>query len=149
MVEATLKPGGGGIIDMALAARGDFFAVSGVLSTRADGAGTVFFTEGAGALALGEADLAAVVTVFEAGFAELGFLTGSGFLTAGDFLAATAFFTAATFLAGTFFAVGMTFLAGVAFLAGVTFLAAGFLATTVFFTATAFLAGAFTTLALV
>jgi hypothetical protein len=51
MVEATLNPGGGGIMDMAFAARGDFLTLSGVDSARVE-ADTGVFGEGAGALAL-------------------------------------------------------------------------------------------------
>ena len=125
MVEATLKPGGGGIIDMALAARGDFLAVSGEASTRPEVAGGVVFKAG----------LTEVVTVLDAGFAEAVFLTGRGFLATGDFFEGT------TFLAGTAFLAGAAFLATTGFLAGTAFLATtGFLAGTAFFAGTAFLA---------
>ena len=63
-------------MDMAFAARGDFLAVSGVDSVRADTDTAVF---DAGALVLLEAVLVAVVTVLVTGFAELDFLIGSAF----------------------------------------------------------------------
>jgi hypothetical protein len=143
MVEATLNPGGGGIIDMALAARGDFLAVSGEESARPATAGVVVF----------KADLTEVVTVLDAGFAEAVFLTGRDFLATGDFfegttfLAGTAFFAGAAFLAttgflaGTAFLAGSTFLADTTFLAGAAFLATAFLAATVFLAGTAFFLG--------
>ena len=142
MVEATLSPGGGGIMDMALAARGDFLVVS-VLepSGRATAAGVVF-AEGAGTLALVGADLAAVVTVLEVAFEETVFLTGSG-------LGATGFFFAGiTFLAATGFLTTTGFLEAMAFLAGTAFLVTGFLAitffATTFFATTFFATGFFT-----
>jgi hypothetical protein len=78
MVEATLSPGGGGIMDMAFAALGDFLALSGVASARVEADAGVF--EGsAGALVLLEEVLAADVTVLVTGFEEMGFLTGDAF----------------------------------------------------------------------
>jgi len=118
MVEATLKPGGGGIMDMALAARGDFLAVSVEESARPATAGVVVF----------KADLTEVVTVLEAGLAEADFLAASGVL------AAAGFFEGTTFLAAT------TFLAGTAFLATAFFVATVFLTVTAFFGGEGFLA---------
>jgi hypothetical protein len=142
MVEATLSPGGGGIMDMALAARGDFLVVS-VLepSGRATAAGVVF-AEGAGTLALVGADLAAVVTVLEVAFEETVFLTGSGLGATGFFLAGIAFLAATGFLTTTGFLEAMAFLAGTAFLV-TGFLAITFFATTFF--ATIFFATGFLT----
>jgi hypothetical protein len=142
MVEATLSPGGGGIMDMALAARGDFLVVS-VLepSGRATAAGVVF-AEGAGTLALVGADLAAVVTVLEVAFEETVFLTGSGLGATGFFLAGIAFLAATGFLTTTGFLEAMAFLAGTAFLV-TGFLAITFFATT-FFVTTFFATGFFT-----
>jgi hypothetical protein len=142
MVEATLSPGGGGIMDMALAARGDFLVVS-VLepSGRATAAGVVF-AEGAGTLALVGADLAAVVTVLEVAFEETVFLTGSGLGATGFFLAGIAFLAATGFLTTTGFLEAMAFLAGTAFLV-TGFLAITFFATTFF--VTTFLATGFFT----
>jgi hypothetical protein len=154
MVEATLSPGGGGIMDMALAARGDFLVVS-VLepSGRATAAGVVF-AEGAGTLALVGADLAAVVTVLEVAFEETVFLTGSGLGATGFFFAGIAFLAATGFLTTTGFLEAMAFLAGTAFLVtgflAITFFATTFFATgfltegffgTAFFTTTAFFVG--------
>jgi len=165
MVEATLSPGGGGIIDMAFAARGDFLALSGVDSARGR-ADTGVFDASADALVLLEAVLEAVVTVLVTGFAETGFLTGGAFLTAGFFAAgvaflagtaffagtaflATAFFTTTGFLTGTAFFFNTGFEAVTDFLAATAFLAeTAFLATTGFLTARVFLTGAFTTLLL-
>jgi len=132
MVEATLKPGGGGIMDMALAARGDFLAVSVEESARPATAGVVVF----------KADLTEVVTVLEAGLAEADFLAASGVLAAAGFFEGTtfltgaAFFVAAAFLATAGFLAGTTFLAATTFFAGTTFLAA-----TTFLAGTAFLGG--------
>jgi hypothetical protein len=155
MVEATLKPGGGGIMDMALAARGDFLAVSVEESARPATAGVVVF----------KADLTEVVTVLEAGLAEADFLAASGvlaaagffegttfltgaaffvaaaFLATAGFLAGTTFLAATTFLAGTTFFAGTTFLAATTFLAGTAFLATAFFVATVFLTGTAFFWG--------
>jgi hypothetical protein len=145
MVEATLSPGGGGIMDMALAARGDFLVVS-VLepSGRATAAGVVF-AEGAGTLALVGADLAAVVTVLEVAFEETVFLTGSGLVATGFFFAGIAFLAATGFLTTTGFLEAMAFLAGTAFLVtgflAITFFATTFFATTFF--ATGFLTEGF------
>jgi hypothetical protein len=165
MVEATLNPGGGGIMDMAFAARGDFLALSGVDSARV-GADAGVFKGGEGTLALVGAVLAAVVTVLVIGFAGLVFLIGGAFGVAGffadgvTFLAGTAFFAGTAFLATPFFTTtgfltGTAFFFNAGFEAGTGFLAAtGFLVATVFFvatgflTATVFLAGAFTVLAL-
>ena len=63
-------------MDTAFAARGDFLAVSGVDSVRADTDTAVF---DAGALVLLEEVLAADVTVLVTGFEEMGFLTGDAF----------------------------------------------------------------------
>jgi hypothetical protein len=153
MVEATLNPGGGGIMDMAFAARGDFLALSGVDSARV-GADAGVFKGGEGNLALVGTVLAAVVTVLLTGFAGLVFLIGSAFLVAGFFAGAV------TFLAGMAFFAGTALLAGTAFLATAFFTTTGFLTGTAFFfdagfedgtgflAATGFLAGAFTALAL-
>jgi hypothetical protein len=142
MVEATLSPGGGGIMDIALAARGDCLVVS-VLepSGRATTAGVVF-AEGAGTLALVGADLAAVVTVLEVAFEETVFLTGSGLVATGFFFAGIAFLAATGFLTTTGFLEAMAFLAGTAFLV-TGFLAITFFATTFF--VTTFLATGFFT----
>ena len=80
MVEATLCPGGGGIMAMALAARGDFLATSAV-------AGAATALTGAD-LAEAVADLpgevlVALVTDREAVFALEGFLAEGGVLTGG------------------------------------------------------------------
>jgi hypothetical protein len=149
MVEATLKPGGGGIMDMALAARGDFLAVSVEESARPATAGVVVF----------KADLTEVVTVLEAGLAEADFLAASGVLAAAGFFEGTTFLTGAaffvaaaflatagflagtTFLAATTFFAGTTFLAATTFLAGTAFLATAFFVATVFLTGTAFFGG--------
>ena len=137
MVEATLKPGGGGIMDMALAARGDFLAVSVEESARPATAGVVVF----------KADLTEVVTVLEAGLAEADFLAASGVLAAAGFFEGTtfltgaAFFVAAAFLATAGFLAGTTFLAATTFLAGTAFLATAFFVATVFLTGTAFFWG--------
>ena len=137
MVEATLKPGGGGIMDMALAARGDFLAVSVEESARPATAGVVVF----------KADLTEVVTVLEAGLAEADFLAASGVLAAAGFFEGTtfltgaAFFVAAAFLATAGFLAGTTFLAATTFLAGTAFLATAFFVATVFLTGTAFFGG--------
>jgi hypothetical protein len=159
MVEATLSPGGGGIMDMAFAARGDFLALSGVASARV-GADAGVFKGGEGNLALVGAVLAAVVTVLVIGFAGLVFLIGGAFGFAGffadgvSFLAGTAFFAGTAFLATAFFTTtgfltGTAFFFNAGFEAGTGFLAAtGFLIATGFLTATVFLAGAFTALAL-
>ena len=147
MVEATLNPGGGGIMDMAFAARGDFLALSGVDSARVETDAGVF-KEGEGTLALVGAVLAAVVTVLVIGFAGLVFLIGGAFGVAGffadgvTFLAGTAFFAGTAFLATAFFTT-TGFLTGTAF-----FFNAGFEAGTGFLAATGFLAGTLTTLAL-
>ena len=137
MVEATLKPGGGGIMDMALAARGDFLAVSVEESARPATAGVVVF----------KADLTEVVTVLEAGLAEADFLAASGVLAAAGFFEGTtfltgaAFFVAAAFLATAGFLAGTTFLAATTFLAGTAFLATAFFVARVFLTGTAFFWG--------
>ena len=156
-------------MDMAFAARGDFLAVSVVLSVRTT-TGGVTFAEGAGTFVFAVEGLAAVVTVLDAGFEGEVFFTGSGLGAAGFFLGglafgeatgfftATGFFGATTFFAGTPFlltALGATaflattflattFLAATAFFAGV-----GFLTEATFFTTTAFLAGALAALPLV
>ena len=142
MVEATLKPGGGGIMDMALAARGDFLAFSGVDSTRtAGGEDAVVFKGSEGALDLVEADLVADVTVLVTGFADAGFLVGSAFLATGFLTVVLVFFVGTAFLTDTVFLVGVAFFAVVTFLADTAFLAAtGFLAGTAFFLTAGFLA---------
>jgi len=140
-------------MDMALAARGDFLAVSTVeLSGRAAVEG-VGFAEGAGALALVGEDLAADVTGLDAGFEETVFLTGNGFLATGVFLAGTAFLAVTGFFETTAFLAGTTFLATIFLLAGffaITFFATTFFATdflaadflgVAFFTTTAFFVG--------
>jgi len=137
MVEATLKPGGGGIMDMALAARGDFLAVSVEESARPARAGVVVF----------KADLTEVVTVLEAGLAEADFLATRGVLAAAGFfegiifLAGAAFFVTAAFLATAGFLTGTTFLAATTFLEATTFLAGAAFLATAFFVATVFLTG--------
>ena len=81
MVEATLCPGGGGIIAMALAARGDFLATS---AATWPGAGAAVLAGAclaeATAVLAGE-DLVALVTDEGAVFALDGFLTEGGVLT--------------------------------------------------------------------
>ena len=131
MVEATLNPGGGGIMDMALAARGDFLVVSVELSTR--GTDT-------GADALVGGDLAADVTVLDTGFKGTVFFTGRGFLATGFFLAGMAFLEAAGFFTATGFLIETAFLAGTAFLL-ISFFATAFLLAT--FLLATFLLGAF------
>jgi hypothetical protein len=165
MVEATLNPGGGGIMDMALAARGDFLVVSVELSTR--GTDT-------GADALVGGDLAADVTVLDTGFKGTVFFTGRGFLATGFFLAGMAFLEAAGFFTATGFLIETAFLAGTAFLlisffatafllatfllgaflltafvvTAALFKGVGFLTAAAFFAATTFFAGDFTALVL-
>ena len=102
MVEATLNPGGGGIIDMAFAALGDFLALSGVDSARVETDAGVF-KGGEGTLALVGAVLAAVVTVLVTGFAELVFLIGNAFLVAGFLQMSLLFWQARFFSLGQLF----------------------------------------------
>ena len=135
MVEATLSPGGGGIIAMALAARGDFLVTSATGAVAPVGVG----------LGLPAADLAAVLSFFwEEDLVAL--FTDEGAVFAGvDFLAAAEVLDAANDTLLERSAVGVL---TTAFLAGTAFLGAGFLGVTTllaagFFTVTGFLATAF------
>ena len=137
MVEATLSPGGGGIIAMALAARGDFLVTSTTGAVAPVGVG----------LGLPAADLAAVLSFFwEEDLVAL--FTDEGAVFAGvDFLAAAEVLDAANDTLLERSAVGVL---TTAFLAGTAFLGAGFLGVTAlladgFFTVTVFLAGVFFT----
>ena len=137
MVEATLSPGGGGIIAMALAARGDFLVTSATGAVAPVGVG----------LGLPAADLAAVLSFFwEEDLVAL--FTDEGAVFAGvDFLAAAEVLDAAKDTLLERSAVGVL---TTAFLAGTAFLGAGFLGVTTllaagFFTVTVFLAGVFFT----
>ena len=118
-MEATLCPGGGGIIAMALAARGDF------LVTSATGA-VAAVDVGAGLPAV---DLAAVL-IFFWGEDLVALVTGEGAVFAGvDFLAAAEVLDAANDALLERTAVGVlttAFLAGTTFFAGTTFLGDGF-----------------------
>jgi len=135
VVEATLSPGGGGIIAMALAARGDFLVTSATGAVAPVGVG----------LGLPAADLAAVLSFFwEEDLVAL-FTDEGAVFAGGDFLAAAEVLDAANDTLLERSAVGVL---TTAFLAGTAFLGAGFLGVTTllaagFFTVTVFLAAAF------